>query len=214
MAATSARYDPFAIIGFATSILAILSCIFTVATISRDWRRRTDFARDVIDVHKREIGVLGHVLDECRKIIITTATEASAAEAGGTGGCLGKYSPVPTEVFEALRMCEQRQADLHDLLASSVLREAKKRSWFALNLRLPLIHKDLKIKYDMFKEDVMLLRVLCSELRSQQQSEQLVDQITVAIARHITGFMINMDADDAKTLSSEKTDIRYAGYEP
>jgi hypothetical protein len=36
-------------------------------------------------------------------------------------------------------------------------------SWWAANLRLPLLEKDLKRKYETFKEDVLLLRALFSE---------------------------------------------------
>jgi hypothetical protein len=41
--------------------------------------------------------------------------------------------------------------------------DLKRWSWWAVNLRLPLLEKDLKRRYEMFKEDVLLLRALCME---------------------------------------------------
>lgn len=137
-----ANYDPIAIIGFTTSILAIVSCVFTLVTLSREWRRRTDFARDVINVHRREIDVLGYVLDECRAMITSDS---------------------PKPIVEALRMCEQRQADLEKAMAAAVPAMRAETSWLAMNLKLPLLEKDLKRKYEMFKEDVVLSRALCAE---------------------------------------------------
>lgn len=137
-------YDPLAVIGFSTSILAIVSCIFTLITLSREWRRRADFARDVINVHRREIGVLGHILNDCRRTIMASVN-------------------VPDSIYEALQMCEQRQVDLQKLMSLPVLSAGSKTSWLSINLRLPLLQKDLKRRYEMFKDDIVLLRTLCSE---------------------------------------------------
>ena len=146
------KYDPIAIIGFTTSILAIISCIFTLVTISREWRRRAAFAREVINIHRREIDLLGSVLDECRGMIASHSTTAA--------------NP-PKAILEALIMCEQRRRDLDKVMAVAVpaMQRVKtwKTSWLAVNLKLPLLEKDLKRKYEMYKEDVVLLRSLCAE---------------------------------------------------
>ncbi|KAK5651999.1 hypothetical protein OQA88_10902 [Cercophora sp. LCS_1] len=159
-------YDPLAVIGFSTSILAIVSCIFTVITLSREWRRRTDFARDVINVHRREIGVLGHILDDCRRIITASVN-------------------VPESIYEALQMCEQRQFDLQKLMSLPVLNPNNKSTWLSINLRLPLLQKDLKRRYEMFKDDIILLRTLCSELRAQQQRFELTSDIARFMASYV-----------------------------
>jgi hypothetical protein len=137
-------YEPITLVGFTTSVLAIISCVFTLITLSREWRRRTEFARDVIDVHRREIGVLGHILEDSRSTISATAA-------------------VPEAVLEALRMCEQRQAGLQKLLTLSALEQGNSSNWLSINLRLPLLEKDLKRRYKMFRDDILLLRTLCSE---------------------------------------------------
>lgn len=205
------KYDPATLLGFTTSLLAIISCVFTLITLSRDWRRRTDFARDILSIHRREIDVLKRVVGECREIISSfpqrsehpqtpPCERGSPVEEGGGGqgeeecggnGEGGRYGrelegvgngyAVPQSVVEALRMCEQREADLMRVMAlpptgvgmtlpvshgaymdvPNTLRGFW--SWWAVNLRLPLVEKELKRKYEMFKEDVLLLRALCSE---------------------------------------------------
>ena len=137
-----ASWDVVSLLGFSTSVLAIVSCIFTLIALSRDWRRRTSFARDVLDVHRREVNVLEHVLRECRDAIATSPM-------------------VPESILEALQMCEQRQLDLSKLMSLAVSK--RESSWLSINLRLPLLEKDLKWRYEMFKEDVILLKTLCTE---------------------------------------------------
>lgn len=221
-----AKYDPITIIGFTTSILAIISCVFTLVTLSREWRRRAAFARDVINIHRREIDVLGSVLDECRGMIASTANP-------------------PKPIVEALGMCEQRRADLEKVMAVAVpaMRRAKtwRTSWLAVNLKLPLLEKDLKRKYEMYKEDVVLLRALCAEygllrnlgvgiltVETQVEiattacggdvSKQPLCSLTnltrhsASLARLISGYAINMDSveldgDDCRTLAPETISI-------
>ncbi|KAK4443308.1 hypothetical protein QBC34DRAFT_386386 [Podospora aff. communis PSN243] len=207
---TIIKYDPATLLGFTTSLLAIISCIFTLITLSRDWRRRADFARDVIDVHQREIDVLKRVMGECRGIIGAFPATGSArlsGEAERDGEADGSYSgvilggrqetvsekreDVPQSILEALRMCEQREADLMRIMAmpeTKALRlegDLKVWSWWAVNLRLPLLEKDLKRRYEMFKEDVLLLRALCSELRSQRQ----LLEVTTGISRLVADYV-------------------------
>ncbi|KAK0649121.1 hypothetical protein B0T16DRAFT_491809 [Cercophora newfieldiana] len=211
----SIKYDPATLLGFTTSLLAIISCIFTLITLSREWRRRADFARDVIDVHQREIEVLKRVMGECRAIIdgcsggsspgpggVVRNTAGEGREGEGGGVCLAvvnaegrREEAVPDSVMQALRMCEQREADLMRVMAMPGLADMGLEghdvggrgpwSWWAVNLRLPLLEKDLKRRYEMFKEDVLLLRALCSELRSQRQ----LLEVTAGIAKLVADYV-------------------------
>lgn len=243
------KYDPAVLLGVTTSLLAIISSVFTLVTLSRDWRRRTDIARDAVDVRQREVDVLELVMGECWDslglpcsysssyfetvfgigcsfdgyVVGTRRVEAGVGIGGlGIGG--GQENSgggdesrrarheenIPRSVIEAFRMCEQRRRDLRKLMAGlpgmhvagreqrqqqqqqenvpdsrdgeSKEETTSSRSWFlwrrgrgwgllgwwssgwlAVNLRLPLVEKDLKRRYEMFKEDVLLLRALCSE---------------------------------------------------
>jgi len=257
------KYDPAVLLGVTTSLLAIISSAFTIITLSRDWRRRTDIARDAVDVRRREVDVLEFVMGECWDSLglpysysssyfemgvgigcpfdgyvgsggvgvgvgIGIGIGAGEVEARGDGNGNGngdgqvqgdisnggdesrraRNGDIPRSVIEAFRMCEQRRRDLRKLMAGlpgmhvagreqrqqeenisdSRDGESKEgttspRSWFswrrgrrwgllnwwsssgwlAVNLRLPLVEKDLKRRYEMFKEDVLLLRALCSE---------------------------------------------------
>ncbi|KAE9372812.1 hypothetical protein N431DRAFT_457498 [Stipitochalara longipes BDJ] len=56
-------------------------------------------------------------------------------------------------------------------------------------VRLPLLEKNLKRQYGMFKENVLLLRALCTELRSQQQ---LVD-MRAGISRLVSDYVLETD---------------------
>jgi hypothetical protein len=147
---TIIKYDPATLLGFTTSLLAIISCVFTLIALSRDWRRRADFARDVVDVHQREIDVLKRVMGECRGIIgsfppcggssgggsprgsarLSGDTEGDGNAEGVCSGAIGmgseKREGVPQSILEALRMCEQREADLMRIMA---MPETRRWGW-------------------------------------------------------------------------------------
>jgi hypothetical protein len=133
--------DPVSILGLATSLIAIFSSLFTVTTLSRDWQRRTTFAKDVFDVHSREIKVLQCVLEECKVTVAATID-------------------VPPSIKEAFRNCYQREDKLTQTLETVT---TGKNTFFLQTVRLPLSEKDITRQYGMFKEDVLLLRVLCTE---------------------------------------------------
>jgi hypothetical protein len=130
------------LIGFAASLLAIISSFFTLVTLSREWRRRTNFARDVAHVHRREVDVLKLVLKECSASIIGV-------------------KEVPESILETLELCEQRRDDLERVMTLATINSEHR--WLSINFWLPLLEKDLRRRYMMFRDDVMLLRSLCAE---------------------------------------------------
>jgi len=133
--------DPLTGFSLASSIIAIFSCALTIGVISRDWQRRTIFAKDVFDIHSREIKVLHHVLEECKD------TLANIVE-------------IPASIEEAFRNCGQRESDL---LWTLELGMKGSNAFILRNVRLPLLEKVLIRQYGMFKENVILLRTLCTE---------------------------------------------------
>ncbi|PMD32360.1 hypothetical protein L207DRAFT_590651 [Hyaloscypha variabilis F] len=187
--------DPISVIGLTTSLIAICSSIFTVITLSRDWQRRTIFAKDVFDVHNSEIGVLQSVLEEC----------------SGTVQSVAANLDVPPSIYQAFENCAKREATLSETLKSVT---TGRNTFFLQAVRLPLRQKELKRQYGMFKEDVLLLRALCTELRSQQQ---LVD-MRAGILRLVSDYVPEIDDSNTvdghignETASGQSLDLRNDG---
>ena len=132
--------DPLSVLGVTSSLFAMVSCAYTVFLLTREWRRRVEFTKDLCDVHQRDIEVLQRVIQECCEIA-------------------GSATQVSSSIEESFRNCAMREKNLLDILeprqgTSSRLSEI---------VRLSLLKKDLKRRYGMFRESVLLLRDLCSE---------------------------------------------------
>ena len=127
-------------IGIATSFTSIVSCSYTIFLLTREWKRRVAFTKELSDVHQREIEVLQRVVQECWDIA-NSATQ------------------IPSSIKESFETCASREKGL----LKSLRLEQGAQSTFAETLRLSLLKKDLKRRYGMFRESVLLLRDLCSE---------------------------------------------------
>ena len=68
---------------------------------------------------------------------------------------------VPESILETLEICEQRRDDLERVMTLATINSEHR--WLSINFRLPLLEKDLRRRYMMFRDDVMLLRSLCAE---------------------------------------------------
>ena len=174
------------ILSLTTSLLAIFSSAFTVVTLSRDWQRRTTFAKDVLDVHSREIGVLRSVLKECEDTVENVAD----------------IMDVPPSIYEAFQNCEQREATLNKTL-ESVTTGNTGNAFFLRTVRLPLLQKDLKRQYGMFKEDVLLLRALCTELvfyTTVPLKKSLLNKCKAEITTTIGGYEVGVHSCTLESL--------------
>lgn len=132
--------DPVIAFDFATSCISIVSCCYTIVLLTREWKRRVEFTKELSNVHQREIEVLQRVIQECWEIA-NSATH------------------IPSSIKESFENCASRQKNLLNILEP----EQGASSTFAETLRLSLLKKDLKRRYGMFRESVLLLRDLCSE---------------------------------------------------
>lgn len=132
--------DPISAFGFATSFISIVSCCYTIVLLTREWKRRVEFTKELSDVHQRDIEVLQRVIQECREIA-NSATN------------------IPSSIEESFENCASREKSLLNILKP----EQGASSTFTESLRLPLLKKDLKRRYRMFRESVLLLRDLCLE---------------------------------------------------
>ena len=94
----------------------------------------------MFSIHQREIEVLRSVVRECQEI-------ASSA------------TNVPESIEESFKNCASREKSLSDTLAP----EQEVTSNFTKTVRLSLLKKDVKRRYAMFRESVLLLRDLCLE---------------------------------------------------
>ena len=128
------------ILSLATSFISIVSCSYTIVLLTREWRRRIGFTKELGTIHKREIEVLRRVVRECEDIA-NSATH------------------VPKSIIESFENCASREKSLSYTLAH----EQGASSTFTKTLRLSLQKKDLKRRYGMFRESVLLLRDLCLE---------------------------------------------------
>ena len=129
--------DPLSI---TTSLISIISCFYTITLLTREWRRRVEFTKELSDVHQRDIEVLQRVIQECCEIA-DSATQ------------------IPSSIKESFKNCALRRKNLLDILEP----EQEASSKIAETVRLSLLKKDLQRRYGMFRESVLLLRDLCSE---------------------------------------------------
>ena len=108
--------------------------------LTREWKRRVEYAKELSDVNEREIEVLQRVIQECVEIA-QSATH------------------IPSSIKESFENCASREKNLLNIL------KPKQRASpnFRQTLHLSLSKKDLKRRYGMFRESVLLLRDLCSE---------------------------------------------------
>ena len=128
------------VLSVGTSIFSIISCTYTVILLTREWKRRVEFSKELSNVHQSDIEVLQRVMQECWEIA-NSATQ------------------IPVSIEESFRTCGIREKDLLYILEP----EQGASSKFTEKLRLPLLKKNLKRRYGMFRESVLLLRDLCSE---------------------------------------------------
>lgn len=98
----------------------------------------------MLDVHRSETDVLNEVVTEC-SMVLKIGLE------------------VPDSVVRALQNCEQRQHELQKLTARIFKQRTTRVSNLLSIFRFSLAHKTFERNYNMFKEDVLLLRSLCSE---------------------------------------------------
>ncbi|KAL8791728.1 MAG: hypothetical protein Q9195_005665 [Heterodermia aff. obscurata] len=150
------------ILSIGTSFISIVSCTYTITLLTREWRRRVEFTKELSGVHQGDIEVLQLVIQECREIANSSTQISSSVE-------------------ESFRNCAAKEKKLLDVLEPWRGTSSK----LAETVRLSLLKKDLKRRYGMFRESVLLLRDLCSELRTQQQ---LVD-MSAGMARLASDFV-------------------------
>ena len=132
--------EALTVLGLATSLFSIVSCSYTVVLLTREWKRRVAFTKELSGIHQREIDVLRGVVRECKEIA-KSATN------------------LPNSIIESFNNCASREKSLSNILAL----EQGAPSTFTSTLRLSLRKKDLKRRYGMFRESVLLLRDLCLE---------------------------------------------------
>ena len=130
------------------SLVSVVSCTYTITLLSREWARRFEYAKEMSGVHQQEIEILERVVHECAEIA-DCATDT------------------PRSIQDAFLTCKSRRDDLKTMLNAALATDVKvKRSsfWtFTQTFRLSLGKKDLKRRYAMFRQSVLLLRDLCSE---------------------------------------------------
>jgi hypothetical protein len=133
--------DPISAFDLATSFISIVSCCYTIVLLTRELKRRVAFTKELSDVHQREIEVLQRVIQECWEIA-NSATH------------------IPSSIKESFENCASREKNLLNILEPE---QGASSMTFTETLRLSLLKKDLKRRYGMFRESVLLLRGLCSE---------------------------------------------------
>ena len=132
------------ILGITTSLFSIVSRTYPITLLTREWKRRVEYAKELSNVHQREIEVLQRVIEECWEV-------ASCA------------TQLPSSIRESFENCASREKNLLNILQHEQGAPSSFTSNFKATLRLSLQKKDLKRHYGMFRESVLLLRDLCSE---------------------------------------------------
>jgi hypothetical protein len=140
------------VVGIATGLISIVSSGYTIVIITREWKRRYEFTKELFDVHQREIEVLHKVIGECQEIA------KSAIH-------------IPDSIEDSFKNCATRETDLLKLVVRqqevpSKLAERMRLPFLAETVRFSLLKKDIKRRYNMYRESVVLLRELCSEYES------------------------------------------------